>query len=655
MPSHRGPRRYEIINALLLGAIYSSFVFCRNFFAVTSEAIRRDSSLNVRTSDISTILVAAGVAFGVTKAGIGVLIDCIGDGRIALWIFMVGTSLCTIVFAEVRSVNAMLIIAAVNAIFQAGAYPAASKVIYEMYPESMWGRMVSVLSIGSRVGALLTSVVLGLVLRFHGNDWRAAVRVAPIPVGVIFVVSIAVLCRSGMTRRRSVHKSGSDGALSAAADGGMYRVESLGLLPPARAEDASSVRDDGAEDRAESGGDGGEAGAGAHGSATERELDLLTAQLAGPSPATVVLAPPTPSKLGVLAPLTFRAVVVPAAAVADGGGSVGSSSSNVSPPNVGELSWSVRRGGCDGSSSSGCLAVISRTSAAGKITSRVRRFVGKIRGVVRKPQFWYVSGASGCLLISKGFEAFGAMYIGDVVGADPSISAIAVASIPAGIVVSVLLGGVYIESLPPRRKARWTVALSILNVCVAALLAVVTSHLERGATFDLLAGSLHFDVNPHLTSEVDLDLGVDDAGGAGASGGGAAAAAGGHGHHALRSRGGVGGDLVVVCALLFLLGFSSGYGFYVPSSMCVCVWRRRECVCCCCVVHGFADTATSILSSLSLFFFYFPCCRYALRSGGSESATVIGMSEMVQAALASSFVLLGGYVSIMSWLSLFSN
>ena len=37
------------------------------------------------------------------------------------------------------------------------------------------------------------------------------------------------------------------GALIAAADGGMYRVESLGLLPPARAEDASSVRDDGAE------------------------------------------------------------------------------------------------------------------------------------------------------------------------------------------------------------------------------------------------------------------------------------------------------------------------------------------------------------------------------------------------------------------------
>ena len=77
-------------------------------------------------------------------------------------------------------------------------------------------------------------------------------------------------------------------------------------------------------------------------------------------------------------------------------------------------------------------------------------------------------------------------------------------------------------------------------------------------------------------------------------------------------------------------------------------------MCCCCVVYGFADTSTAILSSLSLFFFYFPCCRYALRSGGSESATVIGMSEMVQAALASSFVLLGGYVSIMSWLSLFS-
>ena len=139
------------------------------------------------------------------------------------------------------------------------------------------------------------------------------------------------------------------GALIAAADGGMYRVESLGLLPPARVEDASSVRDDGAEIVRS-----GETGAGAHGATTERELDLLAAQLAGPSPATVVLrgagaeqAGPARSSLAVRA---VRAIVVTAAA---------------------DAGRRRQRRVLVRGSSSGCLAVISRTSVAGKITSFV--------------------------------------------------------------------------------------------------------------------------------------------------------------------------------------------------------------------------------------------------------------------------------------------
>ena len=428
-----------VTNALLLGAIYSSFVFCRNFFPVTSEAIRRDPSIEVHTSDISKILVAAGVAFGVAKAGVGVLIDCIGDGRISLWIFMVATSVCTLAFASVSSVSAMLVLAAVNGAFQAGAYPAASKVIYEMYPESMWGRMVSVLSIGSRIGALLTSVVLGTVLHYADNDWRFAVRVAPLPVGVIFVISIAVLCRKGKLRRVSSSSALDSNAERTPSPEGMRPSASVGRLPPAR-----GVSSPTADARAEEGGGGGTAAAARE---RERELDRLTTQLsrAADRSARARLSAGT-ERLGLLPrvsrgaaasfgssdveqPLVFRSVVAPSLDAGEAPSSRDTSAALAGP------SWMRKRGG----------EVVLDGSAQRKLTARVRKFGRKISKVMGKAQFWYVSGASGCLLISKGFEAFGAMYIGDVVGATPSVAAIAVASIPAGIVLSVLLGGVYIE------------------------------------------------------------------------------------------------------------------------------------------------------------------------------------------------------------------
>ena len=68
-------------------------------------------------------------------------------------------------------------------------------------------------------------------------------------------------------------------------------------------------------------------------------IDVLAAAVSGEAS-----LPPSPSTMLVVSEVVMGSF---AAAVADGGGSVGSSSSNVSPPNVGELSWSVRRGGCD--------------------------------------------------------------------------------------------------------------------------------------------------------------------------------------------------------------------------------------------------------------------------------------------------------------------
>jgi hypothetical protein len=179
-----------------------------------------------------------------------------------------------------------------------------------------------------------------------------------------------------------------------------------------------------------------------------------------------------------------------------------------------------------------------------------RRSIGnKLQWIATSVQFWRVSLASACLLVSKGFEAIAPLFISNVLKLSSSSSAMLVATIPGGIVASVFFGEKYLKKLSIEDRGKRINQLCGLNCATSFIICGLTTYAET---------------NEALSPAVAVAL---------------------------------------FGTLFFSLGFSAGYCFYVPQSV---------------------------------FFIEF---------GGDDSATVIGCSELIQAVVASSSVLLAGYVS----------
>jgi len=142
-----------------------------------------------------------------------------------------------------------------------------------------------------------------------------------------------------------------------------------------------------------------------------------------------------------------------------------------------------------------------------------RSALQKLRWIAGSLQFWKVSFASACLLVTKGFEAIAPLFITAVLKLSPASSAMMVAAIPAGLVVSVMVGASYIDKLPLNQKSSAVISLCTLNFMTSALMCTLTWYIETN-------GSLHADVATFLCT-----------------------------------------------GLFFVLGFSAGYSFYVPQSI----------------------------------------------------------------------------------------
>jgi len=168
--------------------------------------------------------------------------------------------------------------------------------------------------------------------------------------------------------------------------------------------------------------------------------------------------------------------------------------------------------------------------------------------ILMNRRFWYVSVASSCLLVSKGFEGFIPLYLSDILGSSSSTGAMFASSIPLGITCSIIAGGYFLDDLRPEMQATIVIIGCGLNALFAGCMLLMTWIFETGS----------------CSSD--------------------------------------GLCLAFVYITCFLIGFSSGYAFYIPQSV------------------------------------------FAVRFGGEDSATVVGMAELVQAFWSASFVLLAGNV-----------
>lgn len=395
-----GPAQRSL--SLVLAAIYGSFMFCRMYFSIASDAIRKDSDIQMGTADATMIIVVSGVAFGVAKVLTGMVVDAM-QARTALYLSMALTAGLVFLFSSASSYSEMMIISAVNALPQASGYPIVAKIGYEGLSKEHLSVFFAYISIGSRLGSVFASLVLGRGLA--SLSWRNAVRLAPLAViSAMIIFALFEFVRGG-------------GSSSA----GKKRPDS------------------------------------------QKKEQKDAKQQEGES------------------------------------------------------------------------------------------FASVFRRIAKSSQFWSVNLASSFLLASKAFEAYCAMYLGDVIDISSSTAAMTVSAIPAGIVTSVIFGNLVIDPLPIKRKAAATVRLCALNLFSLISLGGITWALETGV----------------LSAP----------------------------------PGGVGWVLVALAVLLFTMGFGAGYCFYIPQSL------------------------------------------FAVNFGKDKSATVVGCGELIQAVIAASFALGGGYVA----------
>ena len=100
---------------------------------------------------------------------------------------LLGFMACTAAFVAVaaspftQSSDALYYISLLNAVPQAGAYPAVTKLVCASFDPDQRADVFALVSLGSRAGSVAVSVVMGEVLR-RSNDWRVAVQVAPLAV-----------------------------------------------------------------------------------------------------------------------------------------------------------------------------------------------------------------------------------------------------------------------------------------------------------------------------------------------------------------------------------------------------------------------------------------------------------------------------------------
>jgi len=165
---------------LALSIAYASFIFCRTFFSVTQAAMKADPQIKLTDARANNIITSFGVAFGLAKFPAGIIVNS-APPKAALLVFMVSTALIVTLFSRSEGYEAMFVIALVNAIPQAGAYPAVTKLVCAGFAPQHHSSVFALVSIGSRVGQVAVSLVLGEVLRRSG-DWRTAQQVAPVVV-----------------------------------------------------------------------------------------------------------------------------------------------------------------------------------------------------------------------------------------------------------------------------------------------------------------------------------------------------------------------------------------------------------------------------------------------------------------------------------------
>lgn len=180
------PLSRESLVALSIALSYLCFVFSRVYIAVVAPALQYDDErLDYNVEKHSHLLVICGLTYGVSKLINGAIVDSLNPKH-CYSVFISLSAACTLALSYVHEIVPdelgqsskyyfILGVAAVNSYAQAGGWPALSKYIYYTSTPDQYGKIFSALSIGSRFGSILVSIIVGTALT-HMN-WQGAVKI----------------------------------------------------------------------------------------------------------------------------------------------------------------------------------------------------------------------------------------------------------------------------------------------------------------------------------------------------------------------------------------------------------------------------------------------------------------------------------------------
>jgi OPA family glycerol-3-phosphate transporter-like MFS transporter len=184
--------RWEFIILACMFVGYMGFILSRTVLAVVSPEMLADPMLKLDEASYGDIAAwgMAGMISG--KLVTGVIADWLGGRRVFL-VALTITALLTITFSwgttatVFASVNFLLLFA------MAASWPSMASIIRVWYPPKKYGRVWSLLSTSSRLGASLSMILLGTLLTVF--TWQNVFRTAGV-LGLCVVACIALYLKA---------------------------------------------------------------------------------------------------------------------------------------------------------------------------------------------------------------------------------------------------------------------------------------------------------------------------------------------------------------------------------------------------------------------------------------------------------------------------
>ena len=161
--------------AIMIALVYGLIQISRNAAVFSQASFCTDSRLSppFTESTGSSMLAFIGVAFGLGKGVWGPAVDKYEASVVFLGLTL-GLIFCTVLFTFMTSMHLIIAVFCLSGFLQAGLWPGTTAMTAKWFKGPQLGRCFAIRGLGSRLGTIAASWVVGALLTVY--DWPSAVR-----------------------------------------------------------------------------------------------------------------------------------------------------------------------------------------------------------------------------------------------------------------------------------------------------------------------------------------------------------------------------------------------------------------------------------------------------------------------------------------------